>query len=189
MLWYVRESSVAVWVTNLPLIWPLLRDIFPTLRSFTPGQRVYSGSKLRSRCDANSTVPRGTFNSPKGNGLDTGTHISVLERSYQMDTLRSKRAGDSASLDSDERRLNGPFAMGYMGGISTETTVEVEQRSLRPMEGEGGVPAGGGNGWDGDHDKHGYQVRIRGGDASRGDSIATHDDGPVEPQDMNERTT
>ncbi|TDZ25351.1 hypothetical protein Cob_v001666 [Colletotrichum orbiculare MAFF 240422] len=32
MLWYVREASVAVYVSNLPLVWPLLREWFPWLR-------------------------------------------------------------------------------------------------------------------------------------------------------------
>lgn len=33
MLWYVREASVAVYVANLPSIWPLLREHFRFLRS------------------------------------------------------------------------------------------------------------------------------------------------------------
>lgn len=37
MLWYVREASVAVYVSNLPMIWPLLRKWFPCLRKLTPG--------------------------------------------------------------------------------------------------------------------------------------------------------
>ncbi|KAF4628007.1 hypothetical protein G7Y89_g10145 [Cudoniella acicularis] len=37
MLWYTREASVAVYVSNLPLIWPLLKDWFPALRKLTPG--------------------------------------------------------------------------------------------------------------------------------------------------------
>lgn len=32
MLWYSREASVAVYVANLPLIWPLLREWMPFLR-------------------------------------------------------------------------------------------------------------------------------------------------------------
>lgn len=32
MLWYTREASVAVYVANLPLIWPLLREWIPFLR-------------------------------------------------------------------------------------------------------------------------------------------------------------
>src|SRR5947207_7749018 len=31
MLWYVREASVAVYVSNLPLIWPLIREFLPKL--------------------------------------------------------------------------------------------------------------------------------------------------------------
>ncbi|KAI3393434.1 hypothetical protein diail_4270 [Diaporthe ilicicola] len=37
MLWYVREASVAVYMSNLPMIWPLLREWFPCLRALTPG--------------------------------------------------------------------------------------------------------------------------------------------------------
>lgn len=37
MLWYVREASVAVYVSNLPMIWPLLREWFPSLMSMSPG--------------------------------------------------------------------------------------------------------------------------------------------------------
>lgn len=37
MLWYTREASVAVYMSNLPMIWPLLREWFPCLRALTPG--------------------------------------------------------------------------------------------------------------------------------------------------------
>lgn len=33
MLWYIREASVAVYVANLPIIWPMLREWFPYLRN------------------------------------------------------------------------------------------------------------------------------------------------------------
>jgi hypothetical protein len=32
MFWYFREATVAVYVTNLPLLWSLLLDIFPGLK-------------------------------------------------------------------------------------------------------------------------------------------------------------
>jgi len=35
MLWYIREASVAVCVTNVPLIWPLLREWFSFLRQLS----------------------------------------------------------------------------------------------------------------------------------------------------------
>ncbi|KAH6665186.1 hypothetical protein B0J14DRAFT_522404 [Halenospora varia] len=36
MNWYFREASVAVYVTNLPAVWPLLREIFPSLQTHSP---------------------------------------------------------------------------------------------------------------------------------------------------------
>jgi hypothetical protein len=38
MLWYIRESSVAVLVANIPLVWPLLREWFPILRKISPSR-------------------------------------------------------------------------------------------------------------------------------------------------------
>ena len=35
MLWYIREASVAVYVANLPILWPLLREWIPFLRHAT----------------------------------------------------------------------------------------------------------------------------------------------------------
>ncbi|KAI0997986.1 hypothetical protein K3495_g10202 [Podosphaera aphanis] len=40
MLWYTREASVAVYVSNLPLIWPLLRELFPILKSLAPRSKA-----------------------------------------------------------------------------------------------------------------------------------------------------
>ncbi|KAK2751408.1 hypothetical protein FQN55_000681 [Onygenales sp. PD_40] len=39
MNWYFREATVAMLVTNLPLTWSLMRDIFPMLKSWTGGSR------------------------------------------------------------------------------------------------------------------------------------------------------
>ncbi|KAH7346864.1 hypothetical protein BKA65DRAFT_285935 [Rhexocercosporidium sp. MPI-PUGE-AT-0058] len=46
MLWYTREASVAVYVSNLPMIWPLLREWFPALKTLTPGQKSSSTRNL-----------------------------------------------------------------------------------------------------------------------------------------------
>lgn len=48
MLWYTRESSVAVYVANLPMIWPLMREIFPKLRSLAPGQKTQAQAQAQS---------------------------------------------------------------------------------------------------------------------------------------------
>ncbi|CAG7933184.1 unnamed protein product [Penicillium olsonii] len=39
MNWYFREATVAILVTNFPLVWSLLRDVFPALKSWTGGSK------------------------------------------------------------------------------------------------------------------------------------------------------
>ena len=52
MNWYFREASVSVYVTNLPAIWPLIRDIFPRLKSW--GSRA-NGSEYHQSATAGGT--------------------------------------------------------------------------------------------------------------------------------------
>ena len=42
--WYFREASVSVYVTNLPALWSLLRDIFRPLRSWGFESKKSTGS-------------------------------------------------------------------------------------------------------------------------------------------------
>lgn len=60
MLWYVREASVAVYVSNLPMIWPLLRDWFPGLKYLSPG---YSSTRLRRGRSRSHTYGNGAAGS------------------------------------------------------------------------------------------------------------------------------
>ncbi|PGH29857.1 hypothetical protein GX50_07376 [[Emmonsia] crescens] len=53
MNWYFREATVAVLVTNLPLTWSLLRDLFPSLRNWSSG-----GSGPTGRLGAVLSSPR-----------------------------------------------------------------------------------------------------------------------------------
>lgn len=48
MNWYFREATVAVLVTNIPLVWSLLRDVFPSLKSWTGGSRRATEQRYRS---------------------------------------------------------------------------------------------------------------------------------------------
>lgn len=56
MNWYFREATVAILVTNLPLVWSLLRDIFPSLKSWTGGSK-------RGTSDRYKTYVRSRFSS------------------------------------------------------------------------------------------------------------------------------
>ncbi|GAB7349123.1 hypothetical protein MBLNU459_g8069t1 [Dothideomycetes sp. NU459] len=155
MLWYVRESSVAVYVTNLPLIWPLMREVFPFLRSFTPGQRAYSSSQNRRGLTGyTNSRPQNT-----GIGVKTSTHISVTDKGmemgmsgYRLDKMRRKRGDSDISLDSDERVLNDR----HLGGINQETRVDVEEASLSKNSADIGE-----HGWARQPEDRGYQVQIQ----------------------------
>jgi hypothetical protein len=46
MMWYTRESSVAVYVSNLPMIWPLILEWIPSLRIATT--RTSEGNRGQS---------------------------------------------------------------------------------------------------------------------------------------------
>ena len=77
MLWYTREASVAVYVSNLPMIWPLLREWFPALRALTPGAKSSGVSGKR------------------GLGGNTGTIGSVQQRRDWKGRRLSSGKGDN----------------------------------------------------------------------------------------------
>lgn len=59
MNWYFREASVAVYVTMLPAIWSLLRDVFPGLQSSLSGGR--SGREGTSQRKQQTSPPSGRW--------------------------------------------------------------------------------------------------------------------------------
>jgi hypothetical protein len=100
MLWYTREASVAVYVSNLPMIWPLLREYFPALRALTPGQKGSSptsgegsSGKLRNKSPSRARVLSGGF----GNSRITTT-------------IRGTRKGEST----EELSTGGETEMGII---------------------------------------------------------------------------
>lgn len=52
MNWYFREASVAVYVTNLPPIWALLRELFPKIQIVG-----YSNRKTQAKSSAHPSHP------------------------------------------------------------------------------------------------------------------------------------
>lgn len=151
MLWYTRESSVAVYVSNLPLIWPLLREWFPLLRRFTPGNKTTSRDKQNGYGLSSGTGrPRTTIIAGRHiSGAYGGRRLSEHEHKNGVTTtIRGK--GDSTdelssiSLQDGEdiemggvRRINdseerlrddkgGWDLENPMGGIHKSTTVTVQ---------------------------------------------------------------
>lgn len=145
MLWYTREASVAVYVANLPSIWPLLREHIRFLREHTGsyatrpsklpeyGSRGY-GNLSRSRYQ--SRIP--TFINFGSNDVELaydmksgvreictfdeqiqGTENPFMEREGASVT-NEKRSGTGVGCD--QKVMNGMVRM----DVQVETEVEIQ---------------------------------------------------------------
>jgi len=84
MNWYFREASVAMYVTNLPTVWPLLRDVFPYLKTW--------GSRSRSKIGNSSTERHWA-------GASSHARINSNSKNFSMKPYTKK----SSPTDSQER--------------------------------------------------------------------------------------
>jgi len=141
MFWYTRESSVALYVANLPCIWPLVREIIPVLRSVSGGYTSYG--KTGRTTNGKNTFRDGTgLRSMRGHGTVNEIGLDTLaERGESQEGITDenkmgfkapaiKHTGTTSrrfSKDSDENAL-----MGMADGIRAETTIEihVERESM-----------------------------------------------------------
>ncbi|KAH1301242.1 hypothetical protein KXX11_004206 [Aspergillus fumigatus] len=129
MNWYFREATVAVLVTNLPLVWSLLRDVFPALKSWTGGSKkgtdryrsgpwTSKGSGLRAYGPA-SQLRSGDYNMQDYTSTSTAMH-------------HQKAVSDVSVNQSDERDLSDDGSDRALR-IRQDVTVTVE-RETRPPE-------------------------------------------------------
>jgi hypothetical protein len=123
MLWYVREASTAVYVSNLPMIWPLLREWFPYLRKITPGHRstsdnskTGSGTTSSSMCGMRRQTTHGEKASLQMSTISKTSKSKVSH--YNMGVETGIQRTDSAE------RINKPPFGGR--GILAETTVNID---------------------------------------------------------------
>ncbi|KAI1636635.1 hypothetical protein F4809DRAFT_372667 [Biscogniauxia mediterranea] len=103
MLWYVREASVAVYVSNLPMMWPLLRDWFPFLRALNPTNYLPAstdGQQHRrdryGRRSGNQPLGSNTHGSHGNNKNSQGGKSLYLSRSRPTAHRHSLSSLDSA---------------------------------------------------------------------------------------------
>lgn len=143
MFWYMRESSVAVYVANLPCIWPLLREALPALKSWTPG---FVSSGMYKRRNGG----HGTSTGPMTRGPATRTNVT--RRSFDEfqkivetpSTMTKSNAGSAVrEIPYHERsRCHGGGAtsddsseeMCLADGIRAHTTIE-----MRVIDPQGGL--------------------------------------------------
>jgi hypothetical protein len=140
MLWYTRESSVAIYVSNIPLIWPLIREYIPALKRFTPGQK----SSSRENNISQNTFKRHSMGL-KGKGIRIDD--SENDKKPSMITIiqgKSDNSEDFSSLDGNSTDIE----MGSMdfeksdtwnqlhiegngsNGIHMSTTVQISEEQI-----------------------------------------------------------
>jgi hypothetical protein len=107
MLWYVREASVAVYVSNLPMIWPLLREWFPWLSGLTPGGTSSGGKGRKGKyAGEGSRGAGGTYVHYGGSRTGNETVVGARRGTDGMgggaggSRTRTGRANSLGSLDS-----------------------------------------------------------------------------------------
>lgn len=78
MLWYIRESSTAVYVSNLPMLWPLFRRVFKF------GTFADSSNKYHERADSlplsNISKKKSTMNSFAGSEERINKGLEIEQR-------------------------------------------------------------------------------------------------------------
>ncbi|ORY58573.1 uncharacterized protein BCR38DRAFT_400370 [Pseudomassariella vexata] len=150
MLWYTREASVAVYVSNLPMIWPLLREWFPFLRSIGSSNGSYQPNSGAGRKQyrkgsvalesGNPARQIGLVLSPSQNRPSRPTSLDSFNNDIEMGNTSSESAGkDETQLDETqlgvatstrEEQVVGTLGLECeTGGIQVERTIVVRKGS------------------------------------------------------------
>lgn len=124
MNWYFREATVAMLVTNLPLVWSLLREVFPAIKSWSGGSKK-TGDRYRS----------GPWTSNRGTGLrQYGRNSEVPSRHFSLQNWTPSTAvkpkgvlSDATTYQpSDDRDAISDDASGRALKIRQDFTVTVD---------------------------------------------------------------
>ncbi|KAG8163990.1 hypothetical protein KVR01_005908 [Diaporthe batatas] len=146
MLWYVREASVAVYTSNLPMIWPLLRDWFPCLRDLTPGadrtdERQPARAGLTGKASGGTTLRSSSLEPAagvhrKGPAYDVEMAIRAIELDDESkrEIYRRRELEDQIGVGGWHDRSSIDQAMCLQSpprSVSRATTVESDLRYLQ----------------------------------------------------------
>ncbi|KAF1942649.1 hypothetical protein EJ02DRAFT_433890 [Clathrospora elynae] len=143
MLWYTREASVAVYVANLPGIWPLLREHIRFLREHTNSYTTRSskpphygnGSQQYGKLSKNTRSRVRTFTNLESDEVELGTSfaksgarsVNSLEKSKSSENpFASVAVSGRPSRESDERD---DWKGAQFMGVQVDTKVEIQRDS------------------------------------------------------------
>ncbi|KAJ0425726.1 hypothetical protein BJY00DRAFT_157536 [Aspergillus carlsbadensis] len=126
MNWYFREVTVAILVTNLPLIWSLLRDVFPALKSWTGGSKRgtdrYRSGPWTSKASGRHYGPPSQFKSGDDFPLQNYNRSVVVTPQKDASSISLETDTREPSDDGSERALQ----------IRQDVTITVERESRPP---------------------------------------------------------
>lgn len=106
--WYFREASVSLYVTNLPALWTLVRDVFPQLKSWGFETKKSSGSGRhwpvsggeRRKHRNLKSFPMQTFSRLGSKGGNMHRSVSQSqERIHETDEFREQQNGKPQPLE------------------------------------------------------------------------------------------
>jgi hypothetical protein len=107
MLWYIREASVAVYVANLPILWPTLREWFPFLRNAK-----------------SPTLPLSTYES-----LDSS---SKAKKRFSKHRFSWRRSGHGEPKSTVTSTITGPMSQGEKRPASVVLSMHPASPAERP---------------------------------------------------------
>lgn len=128
MNWYFREATVAILVTNLPLVWSLLRDVFPALKSWTGGsKRGTDRYKSQPWTNSKNSRPYG----PPSQLRSGDFHMQDFHTASVTPTKAGPAVSD-VSLNTSERDMSSDDGSARALRIRQDITVTVQHDSRPP---------------------------------------------------------
>lgn len=100
MNWYFREATVAILVTNLPLVWSLLRDVFPALKSWTGGSKRGTDRYKSGPWTSKNSRPYGPHSQLRSGDFD----MNDIRHNATVTPQKTSAAVSDVSLGSNEER-------------------------------------------------------------------------------------
>ncbi|OBR09213.1 Ubid family decarboxylase [Colletotrichum higginsianum IMI 349063] len=123
MLWYIREAGVAVFVSNLPLMWPLLREWFPCLRgakatNVQPATTTQNIGRTTKTVNGSSGVMTQSFGGwqppPHGTMATTTTTTPATARRDTFEEFGSWLNADDLELQKSSQALGSGSSQRHM---------------------------------------------------------------------------
>ncbi|OAQ67598.1 hypothetical protein VFPPC_13550 [Pochonia chlamydosporia 170] len=126
MSWYFREASVAVYVTNIPLVWPLVRDVGKCL-----------GVTLASRSNG-SRYGTSSHHGQRGRRLDSNSRVRTTDKDLEMNSFhratKAELAGGVDGRSESQERINGNGNSEQLRDIDERSGMKIKREVTYTVE-------------------------------------------------------